>query len=116
MKEKIIILKNARDRQMVLSRLKDQGVRIKSDMGNMLIVVEPTSKKTITSLSAQGIKFEKPEEQLKTISTFKPEEQLLAKAYLLRKSPAFIKRKKAQVSGESPEEKLIFQAGSDHNS
>ena len=113
MNEKVIILKN--NRTQVLSKLKAQGVRITSDLGSILIVEEPTSKLTLKSLASAKIKLSNVQTELKKVKGLKPEEQLLVDAALLRRSPGFIKRKKAQVSGESPEEKIMFQGGCDHN-
>lgn len=113
MKEKVIILKN--NRGHVLSKLKAQGVRVKSDLGSILIIEEPTSKLTLQSLASAKIQLSDVQTELKKVKGLKPEEQLLVNAALLRRSPEFIKRKKAQVSGASPEEKIMFQGGCDHN-
>ena len=110
MKEKIIVLKNQKERIRVLNQLKTNGVRVIHDMGSFIIVQDPVSKKVKGNLTLEKISLAETK-SLSTMKGLKPEEELLAKAFLLRKSTKFRKLKDKQVSGQSPEEKMMFEAG-----
>lgn len=110
MKEKIINITSRAQRMRILTQLRTEGVRIKHDFGKFLVVESPKAG-VEKSLLKQRIKFETPTNTAFQVRGVNPNEKLLVDAFLLRQSAKFKSRKKKQVSGETPEEKILFSGG-----